>query len=314
MKKRVVTAGVCLTLALMLSGCSAAKQEAEPQQPASDVELVQQQIDEDLPDGPFYVLLLGLDTRAGTIEGDGGRASYSDTIVLARVDPTTYHIGLVSIPRDTAADINGTHGKVNDAYYVGGPEGAVQAVEQLTGVDIRYYMSATFATFVDFVNNLGGVDGYVPMYMTLQDIVSGNNIELYEGEQHLDGAQSLVWVRQRKQYPYEGEACRQQNARAFLQAAIGKVVADPAAAAGQVDNLLGHVETDIPASGLAKMATDFCAHADQLSFVSGSGPYIGDINPENELWEIARDEDTYHRIIQAVEAHENPQEIVANPL
>ena len=74
---------------------------------------------------PFAVLLLGVDTGAdGRIEKGN-----SDTMIVAVVNPKTKKTTMVSIPRDTAAELIGTKEfnmqKINAAYNVGGSDMAM---------------------------------------------------------------------------------------------------------------------------------------------------------------------------------------------
>jgi len=56
-----------------------------------------------VPTNGYTVLLVGVDDR-GDGRTDGIR---SDTLILARVNPTTGAIGLLSIPRDTRVEVRG---------------------------------------------------------------------------------------------------------------------------------------------------------------------------------------------------------------
>ena len=86
---------------------------------------------------------MGDDSRTGTVEiskpdySDGtGR---SDVMMLVRVDPKTYAISIVSVPRDTETQLNGQKVKLNEVYHVAGIEESMKAVADLTGVTPKYY-------------------------------------------------------------------------------------------------------------------------------------------------------------------------------
>lgn len=106
---------------------------------------------------PFYTLLIGSDSRKGTALYTGKKTDHAqvdqhaDVMTLVRVDPETYTITLVSIPRDTV--FQGTSLKINDSLLGGDPEEVVASVERLTGVAIEYYM---LTTFTDHIAGLGG--------------------------------------------------------------------------------------------------------------------------------------------------------------
>lgn len=297
-------------LCFALVGC---QQNVEQTQPESD----QLEVRESSINGPFYVLVIGNDSRTGTTEinkaeyADG--AGRSDTTMLVRVDPDTYQIGIVTIPRDTKVTINGQNVKFNQVYQFYGMEETLNQVELLTGVRPQFYMDMGFVDFEDFINQIGGVTANVPINMHLVDIVSGGDISLSAGSQDLDGAEALVLARSRKQYANDLDACRQIQDRQIVQAVIQKVLADPDNAQGHIDALVNFCDTDIPVEDLTEVVNDFVAHADEVAFVSGTGPYAGGIDPSDNLFYTTRDEATWQQVIAAVEAGNDPATVVALP-
>ena len=172
---------------------------------------------------PFTVLLLGSDERQG--EGEEDIGARTDTIVLVRVDPTQNIISMVSIPRDTMVDINGVGtAKINAAYTYGGPGGTIAEVKELTGVDIDHYAQINFFGLMSLVDAIGGIDVYVDE--TIDDPDASEDIIIPEGQQHLDGAQALVFSRSRA---YEdGDFTRVSNQRKVIEAIVHKGLEAPA--------------------------------------------------------------------------------------
>ena len=235
-------------------------------------------------------------------------------MMLVRVDPVTYKITLVTVPRDTEADYEGSVVKINELYRQGGMEAAVEGVESLTGVHVQYYLDMGFVGFEKFVDQIGGVTANVPIDMHLKDIVNGGTIELNAGTQELDGPEALVLARVRKLYAADIEACRQIQDRQLVEAGIKQVAADPANAATHLDALLGNAETNWPKDELAAMVADFAANADRIAFQSGTGPYVGDFMEEHDgLWMVPRDEGTWRKVIEVVESGGDPTTVVALP-
>lgn len=321
--RKIARYGVVAAL-LALSMMTVAGCQQEPAAPAeSDTNLMQEAVNGgkepvNTIDTPFYVLVIGNDSRVGTTEAsqemyaDGkGR---SDTMMLVRVDPETYEVALVTIPRDTETTIDGGVAKINEAYHFGGIDMAVDQVEDLTGVHVQYYLDMTFVDFENFVNELGGITADVPIDMHLKDIVGGGTIELGAGTQELDGPEALVLARVRKLYAADIEACRQIQDRQIVEAAIKQVAADPTSAATHVDTLIGNVKTDWPVEELASMVADFAANADKITFQSGTGPYVGDFMEEHDgLWMTPRDEETWRKVIETVESGGDPTAVVPLP-
>ena len=98
-------------------------------------------------------------------------------MTLVRVDPETYTITLVSIPRDTV--FQGASLKINDSLLGGDPEEVVASVERLTGVAIEYYMLTTFTSFEALIDALGGVTVFdVPKNITVPDPMTAENVSL----------------------------------------------------------------------------------------------------------------------------------------
>ena len=129
---------------------------------------------------PFYMVLIGVDKDQARVEGSEYGASESayrtDTILLARVDPTEKQVTLVSIHRDTLIDF-GSYGKqkINAAYSIGaerqeageqGVSGAsytVETISKFAGVPIAHYAEIDFDQFISVVDAIGGIEVNVPV-------------------------------------------------------------------------------------------------------------------------------------------------------
>ena len=270
-----------------------------------------------LPDEPFYVMIVGSDSREGTVHKYGQYADglgRSDTLMLARIDPKDYLITLVTVPRDTQAEFEGQRCKINETFHWGGIDSLKQAVTDLTGVNPDHYIITTFVGFEDLVDAMGGVTVNVPIDESMEDIVSGEMVEFPAGEGTLNGREALVFARERHAYEnlYDGnlqEAYRQTNDRYILRSIIEQVMAtsDPGALA---EKMLANMETDWDKEQLVALVEDFAKNADKVHFQSGTGPYQGDIDPSIELWLAYRDEDTWARVIDVVNEGGDPQTVV----
>ncbi len=160
------------------------------------------------------VLLLGSD--------DLENIGRSDTIIVLSLNPRLKRAVLLSIPRDSRVKIPG-HGwdKINSAYAYGGVELAQKTVEQFLGVHIDYYAQVGFNTFVEAVDELGGVDIDVPdPFGTGKGMVKHTyyeSINLKPGYQHLDGKQALQFVRYRNDSDVQRAKRQQQLLRALME-------------------------------------------------------------------------------------------------
>jgi LCP family protein required for cell wall assembly len=162
-----------------------------------------------LPGKAVNVLLIGADTRPG----DPGR---SDTLVLARLDPATKSITMLSFPRDLYVELPGYgYDKINAAYPYGGPELCVETVGQLTGLPINHFIEVDFSGFWHLVNILGGVYYPVDRRYYNPESSSWKSIDIAPGYQLLRGEDALNFVRFR--HDARGDFSRIERQQTFLK-------------------------------------------------------------------------------------------------
>lgn len=155
---------------------------------------------------PLNFLLVGADsaarlgednsvTNGRDLEFEATRAR-SDTMMLVRLDPTTGHAWVLSIPRDLWVPIPGfKEEKVNAALSRGGPALLVETITSYFDVPIHHYMQVDFAGFAAVVDTIGGVPIYFPN--PARDRSSGLSIP-EGGCVSLSGSEALGYVRSRK--------------------------------------------------------------------------------------------------------------------
>ncbi len=139
------------------------------------------------------VLILGISTDLDS--------QLTDTIMVASYDPNTQKANLLSIPRDTYTGKNtakATAGlKINALYNINKtPEKTLEAVNELTGLDIKYYAVIKTEALIELVDAIGGVEFDVPIDMKYDDPTQDLHIDLKSGVQKLDGnkaEQLLRW-------------------------------------------------------------------------------------------------------------------------
>ncbi len=164
---------------------------------------------------PISILLLGVDS------GDLGRTEQgrSDSMVLATINPNFQKMTLLSIPRDTYAEIvgNGTSDKINHAYAFGGTAMSINTVQKFLDIPIDYYVTVNMAGIQEIVDVVEGVDVESPMAFTL------GNYSFVEGTNHLDGDAALAFARMRDDDP-SGDTGRQGRQRLIIEAVIKKII------------------------------------------------------------------------------------------
>jgi LCP family protein required for cell wall assembly len=160
--------------------------------------------DKQVPEGtqevaeePLDVLVLGVDRRPSAAEGS---TSHSDTMMLVRVSPQTGRVRLLSVPRDLLVEVQpGVEDRINTAYLYGGPTGATEVMENLTGVTIERYAIVDFGGFEDAIDALGGVTLEVEQPIRIG--LDGRRVYIPPGKRELDGLEALAYAR------YRGTAC-----------------------------------------------------------------------------------------------------------
>lgn len=174
--------------------------------------------DKDLTKEPFTVLLTG--------ENEG----LADTIILVTVNPISMKVTMTSIARDSYVPItcyNGGKSKINAAHAVS-EACMVETVEQNFGVHIDYTVEFNFASVIQVVDAVGGVDVHNDVTFVGQcwDIENDElmNLEIPEGDIHLNGQMALGYARERYAFS-DGDFARQRHQQEIIEKVIQKVMA-----------------------------------------------------------------------------------------
>ena len=106
--------------------------------------------------GYWTIAIFGVDARDNAIE----KSTNSDVIIICNVNRDTGEIKLVSVYRDSYLNINdsGSYTKINQAYFVGGPKQAVEALNRNLDLQIQDYMTFNWKAVANAIDVLGGVD------------------------------------------------------------------------------------------------------------------------------------------------------------
>lgn len=174
---------------------------------------------------PFTILLLGVDSAQDELKAN--TVFNGDTMMLITFNPKTLNTTVFSVPRDTYVPIacNGNKSNKINSSAVGGATCVINTIENLTDIDIDYYVKINFKGVVDLVDALGGVDVNVPVKFCEQDsnrLFGENEICLETGEQTLNGEQALALARHRKTLP-TGDFQRVQHQQLVVEAMAKKV-------------------------------------------------------------------------------------------
>jgi polyisoprenyl-teichoic acid--peptidoglycan teichoic acid transferase len=179
------------------------------------------------------ILYLGLDhSKLTSREGE----RHSDTILLIRTDPDHHRLAYLSIPRDLKVDVPGYgQQKINAAYQAGGAPLALATIHQFTSLPINHVLIADFNDFRKVIDELGGIDVYVPEkilsnpfdcpFSSVERCHEWKGWRFAKGWQHMNGWRALIYSRIREnQYdPTESDLTRGERQQAVLQATLHKL-------------------------------------------------------------------------------------------
>ena len=175
----------------------------------------------DLTSEPFTVLVTG--------ENEG----LADTIIVVSVNPVSMDVTMTSIARDSYVPITcygGAKSKINASHMVS-EACIVDTVTQLTGIQIDYTVEFNFASVIEVVDAVGGVDVYndTPFYGQSWDIATDSLYAVAVPHStdgslvHMNGQQALAFVRERHAFS-DGDFARQRHQQAVISDLIAKVM------------------------------------------------------------------------------------------
>ena len=265
---------------------------------------------------PFYVLVLGSDSREGSGTSDkaaeSGDNQRSDVMILMRVDASNKQVTMVTVPRDTPyRTSDGQLVKINEAYNIGGAPESIKAVSQLTGVNISHYAEVHFSELQDIVDKLGGVEVNVDIKLSYKDALTGETVTLEPGTQVLNGQQAQLFARARHEYKVDQDKHRQDNVRQLALAIMNKVLSEPVyQMPNTILSVAGFVGTDMRTSDIVSLALAFSDGSGGMTVYSVSGPSQGDFNEEaGGLWLCYENPEGWSAIMSVVDGGGNPKDI-----
>ncbi|MFD3480311.1 LCP family protein [Streptomyces sp. NPDC058695] len=209
------------------------------------------------------ILLMGTDGR-DTISSQekkkfhagGVECGCTDSLMLIHVSQRRDHVSVVSLPRDSLAQIPahrdpGTGeqfpahpAKINAAFAEGGPALSVRTVEAMTNVRVDHYLQIDFRRFMDSVNAVEGVDVCTPR--RLSD--SATKLDLRPGRHRLGGGKALQYVRSRH-VDASADLGRIQRQHRFLVGVMhrldtARILTDPGRGIDLARTVLGSTKVD----------------------------------------------------------------------
>ncbi|WP_314350493.1 LCP family protein [Mammaliicoccus vitulinus] len=215
----------------------------------------------DVNGDPISIALFGIDSDS-TRAADGG-GERSDSIVLLSINPDKKKTVMVSIPRDTRAEIvgQGSVEKINHAYAYGGPKMAINSLEKLMNVPVDHYASINMDGVKELVDQAGGVTVTSNATFT----VKGNSY--VKGQKYkLNGEEALAFIRSRKEDGAGGDFGRQERQQLVIQALANELVSvGSLPKINQIFDTLGdNVQTDLKISQINSLRSKYSDALDNV--------------------------------------------------
>lgn len=182
---------------------------------------------------PFTILVMGVDSAKDGLKAN--QAFNGDTLILITFNPNTLTATMFSLPRDLYVPIACNHNryaKINSSAAYGS-SCVIKTIQQLTDINIDYYVKINFTGVVQLINALGGVtvDVEEPDFqfnnrIDCKGMICEQNskrqfgneiIYVPTGKQKLNGEQALAYARNRHQFAI-GDIARNQHQQQVIEA------------------------------------------------------------------------------------------------
>lgn len=191
----------------------------------------------------------------------------TDTIMVGVFDVDAGTVNVVSIPRDTCANVESDPKKaetkkISGVYARADYDGLRAAVADMVGFPIDCYVSVGINGFVQLVNTIGGVTFNVPHYMNYDDPTQNLHIHFSAGEQHIDGydAIKIVRWRQNNDGTNYGDIDRINTQQNFLKTVFKKCISMESLVTNLDDYIAifqEYVKTDLTTGNMTWFAKEF---------------------------------------------------------
>jgi len=228
-------------------------------------------------DQVINIMLLGSDSKDMN-DTYGGN---SDAMIIVSINPKYKSIKLISIPRDTAADIDGLDHrfKINYAFATGKEQLALKTVNTTFDLNLKEYVTINISSMYDIINELGGVEvnvtkdemKWVNEYADMFYGFSGKPSQKLTkyGKVTLTGEQTASYVKERMSGTnYEssehGDYGRTRRQRDVFISMLNKIASkDPSEISRILDLILSQVTTNIDVSKYTTMLPSFVANRNE---------------------------------------------------
>ena len=239
----------------------------------------------------------------------------TDTIIVCSYNPKKQTASMLSIPRDTFVGSNKNKAKGNDkinALYNKSPKKLLEAVSDITGINLEYYAVVNNKALIEIINIIGYINFEVPIDMDYDDPTQDLHIHLKKGMQKINGEKAEMLLRFRhnndgSSYPPEygdNDYGRMKTQRLFISETLKQtLVMENISKSKQIINtILDNIETNVDTNNLLPyipVAVDF----DINTIISKQLP--GESVKLNDLWFFVYDKKETKSIVKNIQSQIN---------
>ena len=227
-------------------------------------------------DQVINIVLLGSDSK----NMDNTYSGSSDAIMIISVNPKYKSIKLISIPRDTAAYIDGEKNryKINAAFARGREQLALKTINQTFDLNLKEYVTINISSMYDIINELGGVEvnitkdemKWINEYVEMFYKFSGKPTKKVTnyGKVTLTGEQAAAHVKERmagsaSATESHGDYGRTVRQREVFISMLNKIASkDMGEISRIIDLILSQVTTNIDVAKYTTMLPEFISNKD----------------------------------------------------
>ena len=154
-------------------------------------------------------------------EGDLSLEGRTDVDMILTVNPNSHQIVMVNLPRDSYVPNPYWDNSRDKLTHLGlvGIDNTLAGVSQVLDESVDNYVLINFTTYQQIIDAIGGVDVDNPYAFGFWD---NEDVWFEEGSIHLDGADALLYVRERYTLP-DGDFGRNMHQQLVLRAIIDKL-------------------------------------------------------------------------------------------
>ena len=228
-------------------------------------------------DQVINILLLGSDSK----DMDNTYGGNSDAMIIVSVNPKYKSVKLISIPRDTAAYIDGEKNryKINYAFAKGKEQLALKTINQTFDLNLKEYVTINISAMYDIINELGGVElnitqdevKWINEYVDMFYEFSGKPTKKVtkSGKVTLTGEQAAAYVKERMsgtsyKSSEHGDYGRTRRQRDVFIAMLNKIASGSLTeVSSNIDLILKQITTNINVSKYMTMLPEFISNKDE---------------------------------------------------